>query len=246
MAVIQDIDFKTHLLVEICCGSVEAASEAFRLGARRIELCDDLPCGGVTPRREVILRCLSLRQSISANSMADGPIVHVLIRPRPGDFVYSDAELDTMLSDIEFCASAGVDGVVIGALHADGTVDTGSCSRMISLARSLCLSVTFHRAIDSSRNPLEALEDIIPLGADRILTSGGAPTAPEGIAVICNMIRTANGRIGIMPGSGITPENAPVLLAAVHAAYGDVYAGNPDATPIIEIHGSRPGLLTLR
>ncbi len=218
-----------RLLVEVCCGCAEAALDAFRKDARRIELCDDLSCGGITPSRKDILRCISASNSA---------VVHVLVRPRAGNFVYNEEEIAKMLSDIEFCASAGAGGVVIGALTPDGRVDMDASSRMISLAHSLGLSATFHRAIDSSRDQLEALEDIITLGADRVLTSGGAPSAPEGLPVIIKMLQLSQGRITIMPGAGITPSNAPAVISALRSSL-------PPGAPI-EIHGSRIGLLDIQ
>ena len=273
------------LLVEICCGSLEAALTAASLGARRIELCADLPVGGVTPAREDILECVRSLDSVlpvqdrissprkgtagcsgdsgKGSSVADSQEkiirrrtrIHVLVRPRPGDFIYSSEEVLAMLDDIAFCAKAGVDGVVVGALTKDGIVDTEVSGRLISFARSQGLSVTFHRAIDESADPLQAVRDIITLGADRILTSGGAPSAPEGISMICSMIRESAGRIVIMPGAGLTATTAPPVIAALQTTLANTqesgapqsgFSDPPASTALtIEIHGSSLSLLDL-
>ncbi len=189
--------------VEICAPSFRSAVAAQRGGASRIELCSELSCGGVTPSAGLIQQ---VRAAI------DLP-VNVLLRPRSGDFLYSSDEVETVLRDIALCASAGIQGVVVGALTTDAAVDTDAARAWLKEARSRGLSTTFHRAIDSSADILSALETIASLGYDRILTSGGHPTAWEGREVLRTMIEMTRRHYGssqhirIMPGSGISPDN---------------------------------------
>ena len=205
------------MLVEICADGLGAARDAVRAGADRIELCEDLSCGGITPSHEVLDEAASL-----------GVPVNVLIRPRGGDFVYNYAEIRSILFNIAYCGNVGVNGVVIGALTPEGRVDVPLCRDFIDLARSYGLSVTFHRAIDRSADIMEALDDVLSLGVDRILTSGGADSAPEGAAVIRRMVERAEGKAIILAGAGITPENAVELV---------------NATGVTEIHGSRTTII---
>ncbi|MDT3361793.1 MAG: copper homeostasis protein CutC [Bacteroidota bacterium] len=205
------------MLVEICADGLGAARDAVRAGADRIELCEDLSCGGITPSHEVLDEAASL-----------GVPVNVLIRPRGGDFVYNYAEIRSILFNIAYCGNVGVNGVVIGALTPDGRVDVPLCRDFIDLARSYGLSVTFHRAIDRTADIMEALDDVLSLGVDRILTSGGADSAPEGAAVIRRMVEMVAGRAVILAGAGITPENAVDLV---------------NATGVTEIHGSRTTII---
>jgi copper homeostasis protein len=190
------------MLVEACVDSVASAVAAEAGGAGRVELCDNMVEGGTTP-------------SIGAITLARDTLgipIHVIIRPRGGDFHYGRREIDTMRRDVAAVREAGAAGVVIGALRVDGTVDTGIAARLISEAGPL--SVTFHRAFDLARDPIEALDALIALGVNRVLTSGQAPTAPEGAALIADLVRHAAGRIGILPGGGIRAENAAALVAA--------------------------------
>ena len=180
---------------EACCPSLEAVSAAGRTGARRIELCERLEVGGVTPSESL------LRAALAATSLP----VNVLVRPRGGDFVYDEAEVQAMLADIALCRRLGANGVVIGALTPAGTVDIPVMRRLIAAARPL--SVTFHRAFDESADPSAALEDIIALGCDRLLTSGHAPDAFAGRALIGGLVRQAAGRIVVMAGCGVRPGN---------------------------------------
>ncbi len=188
--------------IEICAPSYESALAAFRGGAQRIELCSVLSVGGVTPSQGLI--------SMVKNTI---PIAtNVLIRPRGGDFLYSSYEAEEVLRDIDFCAKVGVQGVVIGALTKDGAVNKTMCNDWIKFAHKHKLSVTFHRAIDRAINIYDSLEDIILLGCDRVLTSGGFQTAIEGKEVILKMNEISRGRgsshhIIVMPGSGINPDN---------------------------------------
>jgi copper homeostasis protein len=190
-----------HIL-EVCADSVSNALTAQLAGARRIEFCAGLSEGGTTP---------SAAQIQAARKRLHIPL-YVLIRPRGGDFLYTDLEFETMQSDIHFCGQAGCDGVVIGMLRPDGTVDTERCRTLIAIARQYDMGVTFHRAFDRSNDLFQAMEAVIALGCDRILTSGGYDTAVEGAAVIRQLMEKANNRIVIMPGAGITPENAGDLI----------------------------------
>lgn len=187
---------------EICCGSLESALNAQAAGAQRVELCSALALGGVTPSYGLIEQA---RKRLKLD-------INVLIRPRQGDFLYEPEEVAVMISDIQACARIGVNGVVIGALDPYGNVDMDSCRAMVAVAKHLGLSVTFHRAIDRARDIMEALEDVIALGADRVLSSGGKPTAYEGLDVLSQMNRIAGGRIVIMPGAGVNAGNINEIL----------------------------------
>lgn len=209
--------------VEICCDGVDAARKAVWRGARRIELCADLPCGGITPAFTDIFSTLNL-----------GVPVNVLIRPRSGDFVYSSVEVEKMSREIACCGQVGHNGVVLGALTPEGRVDLPVCRDLIALARSYGLEITFHRAVDDALAagvPVkEIMDEILSLRVDRILTSGGAANAYEGREVIAEMARIAGGRCIVMPGCGVTAENAGAII---------------DCTGASEIHGSRLSLLDL-
>jgi len=212
-----------NVLVEICAPSVEAARLAAERGAGRIELCSRLEVGGVTPPHADIL---SLVQGVDALKIP----VNVLIRPREGDFVYNAAEIDQMMDDIHYCGSAGVNGVVIGALNRGGGVNKRLCRSMIALAHSYGMSVTFHRAIDSARNIDKALDAVLHLGVDRILTSGGAASAWEGREVIKRMVQRV---------AALYPEGAgPKILAGAGITFANA-APLVSVTGVSEIHGSR-------
>jgi copper homeostasis protein len=189
-------------MLEVCVDSVSNALQAQLAGVRRIEFCAGLFEGGTTPSAA----------QIQAMRERWHNLLYVLIRPRGGDFLYTGLEFETMKADIHFCGQAGCDGVVIGILHPNGTVDAERCRELVAIARSYAMDVTFHRAFDRSNNLFQAMEAVITLGCTRILTSGGCNTAIEGAAVIRQLIEKANGRIVIMPGSGITPENAGELI----------------------------------
>lgn len=192
-------------VVEIAANSLASALAAQEGGASRIELCTALELGGLTP---------SLAQIALVRERLSIP-VHVLVRPRAGDFAYADDEHATMLADIAHCAAAGCDGVVTGALTADGDVDAARCREMVAAAGRLDL--TFHRAIDVCRDPAAALEAVIGLGFRRVLSSGGAAGAMEGSANLRRLIEQAAGRIEIMPGAGIDAGNIAALMAATGA-----------------------------
>jgi len=181
--------------LEICVDSMGSAVNAQAAGADRVELCDNLAEGGTTPSMGMIL---SARKNLSIG-------LHVIIRPRGGDFLYSAQEFEIMFKDIEICRESGVDGVVTGLLKADGTIDV---ERTKYLAESATpMAVTFHRAFDLCSDPAKGMEDIILTGATRILTSGQMNFAMEGAELINRLVRMAGERIIIMPGSGLDESN---------------------------------------
>lgn len=190
-------------VLEICIDSVESAIAAQEGGANRVELCDNLLEGGTTPSAGTIALA---RQHIEID-------LNVIIRPRGGDFYYSDIEFEVMKFDIEQAKRLGANGVVIGLLQPDGTVDVARTTALVELARPL--SVTFHRAFDMSRDPHEALETIISLGIDRILTTGQEASALEGLDLITELVHRAAGRVIIMPGlsSGVSARNVQKIIA---------------------------------
>jgi copper homeostasis protein len=197
--------------LEVCIDSVESAIAAERGGAKRVELCSDLLEGGITPGAGLIA---SVRSHIAID-------LFVMIRPRGGDFLYTDLEFDVMREEIAHARRLGADGIVLGLLDQQGCVDVCRTRQLIELAQPL--PVTFHRAVDMTPDLLAALENIVATGASRILTSGGASSAPLGAVEIARMVQAARGRVSIMPGGGITPEN----IAAV-----------ADVTGATEFHSS--------
>lgn len=190
------------MVVEACVDSVESALAAARGGAHRIELCANLIEGGTTPSAGTLAVC---------RAALDIPIF-VLVRPRGGDFLYSAAERAVMLEDIHRAKAAGAHGIVTGVLSADGAIDVDHSHELIAAARPL--PVTFHRAFDVCRDASSALETLVALGVERVLTSGQAATAPEGAETIARLVRQAAGRIGVLPGGGVTPDNVAALVRA--------------------------------
>lgn len=189
-------------ILEICAGSVQSVVAARDGGATRVELCSALEIGGITPSTGLISEARNV----------EGIALHVLIRPRGGDFMYSEDEVACMEHDIAVARQHGADGVVIGALTANGDIDMPTCQRLMRAAQGI--HVTFHRAFDVCRNPLQALEDIISLGCDRLLTSGQAATAEKGTAMLQELVKASAGRIVIMPGCGVNASNAAHILTA--------------------------------
>jgi len=185
--------------LEICCFNLESARIAADTGADRVELCADPSGGGTTPALGLIK---AVRKKIST-------ALFPIIRIRGGDFLFSDEEFDVMLHDVESCKTTGCDGVVVGMLLSDGRIDKMRVSVLVEKAYPL--GVTFHRAFDWTRNPFESLEDIIDTGCERILTSGQQPTAMLGAALIKDLVKQADGRISIMPGSGVRASNISSL-----------------------------------
>lgn len=193
------------MILEIAANSVASALAAQEGGAGRVELCTALELGGLTPSHAQIALtrdCLRIP-------------LYVLIRPRAGDFLYGELECETMQRDIETCVALGCDGVVLGVLDADGDVDVARCRALVAAAGTL--GVTFHRAFDLSRDSTRALEDIVALGCERVLTSGAQASALEGAALIRNLVTQSNGRLVVMPGAGVTARNIAELAAATGA-----------------------------
>jgi copper homeostasis protein len=193
------------MLIEIAVFSIEAALLAQQSGADRVELCCGPFEGGLTPGYGTILMAAS-QLTIPLN---------VMIRPREGDFCYSDKEFETMLFDIDLCKQTGVHGIVTGVLLKDGSIDTERVKKIVE--RSYPLSITFHRAFDLARNPYIAMEELIECGVHTILTSGGMKTAMEGSGLIAELIIQAGNRICVMPGSGINSENIQELVNRTNA-----------------------------
>lgn len=219
-------------ILEICAADIDSVYAAAKGGADRVELCCALGEGGLTPSAGMIEEALAI----------DCIKINVLIRPRSGDFLYSEAELRTMLRDITICRELGVNGVVFGALTKEGDVDTEACRRMAEAAGNL--NKTFHRAFDMCRDPRQALRDIIELGFDRILTSGQAATAMEGADLI-RRLQEEYPELTFIAAGGVTPDNASEIVARtgvreIHASakatigssmihrHAGVSMGNPD------------------
>jgi len=186
--------------IEVCVNSVESAVNAQMGGASRIELCANLMEGGTTASAGTML-------AVRAKLICE---MNVLIRPRGGDFLYNSSELETIMNDIAFAKKAGADGVVFGFLTEDGKIDVTLLKEMVTLSRPL--NVTFHRAFDMCNDPFEALEQLIKLRVDRILTSGQKQTAIEGSNLLKQLVQKAGDRIIIMPGGGIRPNNIEKLI----------------------------------
>lgn len=193
-------------IIEICANSAQSCVEAEAGGATRVELCAGIPEGGTTPSYGEIKTAQALAPSIDIN---------VIIRPRGGDFLYTGAEIDAMLADIELCKQLGVHGVVFGCLTKEGDIDVALMRRLIEAAGSL--SVTCHRAFDVCRDPFAALEQLIELGCDRILTSGQQSDAVKGIPLIAELVKRAADRIIIMPGCGVRENNIAQIEAETGA-----------------------------
>lgn len=190
-----------NIITEICVDSVESAVAAQAGGANRVELCDNLLEGGTTPSAGAI--------SVARELLVIG--LQVIIRPRGGDFLYSDIEFETMRRDIETAKRLGADGVVIGILTADGDIDVERTKRLVDLARPM--SVTFHRAFDVARDPFAALDALIALGIDRVLTSGQEDSGIEGAELICELVRRAGDSITILGCGGLNERNIARFVA---------------------------------
>ena len=232
-------------LLEVCCGNLESVDAAVRGGAERIEFCSALELDGLTPSMEDLRTVKARYPSLR---------IHILIRPRAGDFQYMAAEIETMAGQVERALETGADGIVLGCLNGNGDPDVPALATLLRpvedwnlaaelAASDLChaandghffpevprkaVSLTFHRAFDVCRDPFSALETLVGLGFDRILTSGQAPTAEAGIPLLKRLVKAAEGRIGILPGGGITPENAARILAESGAAELHASASTP-------------------
>jgi len=190
------------MLVEICVDSPTGAFAAQRGGAQRVELCDNLLEGGTTPSAGSI--------AVTRQQLHIG--LHILVRPRGGDFLYSDDEMAVMREDIRLSKELRADGVVLGCLTPAGDIDKARTRELLDLARPM--KVTFHRAFDMCRDPRQALEDLVGLGIERVLTSGQEASCLEGLELLAALQKQAAGRIIVMPGGGITPRNVQRIVAA--------------------------------
>jgi copper homeostasis protein len=202
---------QNRYILEISVESVEAAMAAERGGASRIELCGNLREGGTTPGTK-LMRALRERVRVPIFSM---------VRPRGGNFFYSEAEFEVMRHDLDLAKELGMDGVVLGLLDADGGVDIARTKELVDWARPL--PVTFHRAFDECVDLRRALEDVIKTGAARLLTSGGKPAAPEALEVLGELVRIAGDRIAVIPGSGLHAGN--IREAVVKTGSVEFHAG---------------------
>jgi copper homeostasis protein len=208
---------KSTVRVEVCVDSVASATAAERGGAARVELCGSLIEGGTTPSAGLI-------------EMTRGAVavdLHVMIRPRGGDFFYDAKEFEIMGRDIAVAKQLGANGVVFGILDVDGSIDIARTSHLVTAARPL--AVTFHRAFDMTANLFRALDDVCQTGADRVLTSGGEPSSLKGRETIAQLVRKAYGRIAIMAGGGIKPENARSVLD--YTGVKEIHVGFRSAVP---------------
>ena len=187
------------MILEVCTPNYQSAKNAYYADAHRIELCEKLEVGGITPSYDLIKK---VREILSIKT-------YVLVRPRSGNFVYDEDEFETMKADIQFCKKLGCDGIVSGVLNEDNTIDIARTRELIALSKPL--EFTFHRAFDDVVDPMESMEQLIELGADRILTSGQKASAEEGIELLKLLKEKAKDRIVIMPGAGINPDNAPLF-----------------------------------
>ncbi|MDR0349370.1 MAG: copper homeostasis protein CutC [Tannerella sp.] len=194
-------------IIEICANSAQSCVEAEAGGAKRVELCAAIPEGGTTPSYGEIKTAQELTSSIDIN---------IIIRPRGGDFLYTQAEIQSMIYDIEMAKELKIHGAVFGCLTKEGNIDLRLMNRLIEAAKPL--SITCHRAFDVCCDPFAALEQLIDLGVDRILTSGQQATAVQGIPLIAELVKRAAGRIIIMPGSGVRETNIAQLEAETGAA----------------------------
>lgn len=192
--------------IEICANSVESAIKAQEGGAYRVELCAGIPEGGTTP---------PFGDMRMARQMLHQTKLHVIIRPRGGDFLYSPLEQEIMLHDIKVARQLGADGVVFGCLTAEGDVDMVAMKKLMNAVGNM--NVTFHRAFDMCKDPFKALEQIIELGCTRILTSGQESNAVKGIPLLKELVKQADGRIIIMPGCGVNPENIKQIAEETNA-----------------------------
>ena len=198
--------------LEICVNSLQSALAAVEGGAHRIELCQDLASGGTTPSIGLVEYC--------AKTL--GLETRVLIRPRSGDFTYSEPEIDVIKRDVMMCKQAGAAAVVVGFLTSSGEIDVELTREVVALAAPM--EVTFHRAFDEMKqDPIEALEVLVRCGCHRLLTSGCHPSAEEGIGVLKKLVQQAQGRITILAGAGVTPQNAALIARE---------------TGVTEMHGS--------
>ena len=225
------------MIIEICVQSLEGALMAEHYGADRIELCAGLEAGGLTP---------SMGLFAEVKRQIQIPI-HVLIRPRVGGFHYRPSEVTTMTQEVKCAAEAGADGIVIGALNADFTLDLDSINGFIELAKTINpkLHITVHRAFDWVKNPLEAAKSLIDLGVHTLLTSGQAPTAKQGIELLKTLKTQYGPQLTIMPGSGISAENKSLFVQAgfkaIHASASELITESLPASHVTFETPTQPG-----
>ena len=221
-------------MVEVCANGVESCIAAQEGGADRVELCAGIPEGGTTP---------SYGEIKVARRVLTTTLLHVIIRPRGGDFLYTDLEVERMAADIAICRDLGVDGVVFGCLKADGTLDVDKNRYLMECSKGM--SVTMHRAFDRVANPEQALETIIDLGFDRILTSGQQPKAIQGVELLAKINRQAAGRIILMAGSGVTEQNIQEIrdVTGLHEFHFSAREPQPSAMRYVnpDLYMGRPG-----
>ena len=186
-------------IIEIATSDFATTKSAVEGGADRVELCANLAEGGTTASLGTIQRC---REAFHVS-------LYPIIRPRGGDFLYNKDEYEIMLQDVKLCRQLGCDGIVIGLLNMDGSIDVTRTSELIETAYPM--GVTFHRAFDRCRDPFVALEELIEIGCERVLTSGQKPSVVDGVDLVAELNQKADGRIIIMPGSGVRKENIKML-----------------------------------
>ncbi|MDO4881299.1 MAG: copper homeostasis protein CutC [Capnocytophaga sp.] len=210
------------MIFEVCASSFESAKNAQIAGAQRIELCSELGVGGITPSYGLITKIMEELSILNC----------VLIRPRSGDFTYSDEEFDIMLRDIKFCRELRCEGVVTGVLHKNGEIDIERTKRLIEAAGNI--DFIYHRAFDCTPSPEKSIEELKALGVKRILSSGQKKSAIEGLPLLKKLNKIANGEITIMAGGGISPENIQEIK---HAGFNEIHFS---ATIFEETGGNMP------
>jgi copper homeostasis protein len=226
----------SQVLVEICIESVDDAR--FAAGADRLELCQALAVGGLTP---------SVGVQEEVRRVARVPVM-TMVRPRPGGFCYGETEFAVMRRDIDAAIELGAEGVVFGILTESGAIDVRRTNQIIGQVRSAGrpVEVVFHRAFDFTPDPIEAIEQLIDLGVTRLLTSGQQPTAMEGVGLIRELVQRAAGRIQVLPGSGVRPENVGELVRRtgcdqVHASLRTAGSDRSTAGRVISLSAGGPG-----
>ena len=185
--------------LEVCTFNLDDLEIAAKNKVWRVELCINKNYGGITPPYHHIIDALSL-----------GVMIHPIIRPRAGNFIYTSKEINSIINDVRFCRENNCSGVVLGVLDSNNEVDISNCKKIIK--ESGDMSLTFHRAFDETIKPYESMEKIIDLGFDRILTSGQEEKATDGVSLINKLVKQSKGRISIMPGSGIRASNVDLFL----------------------------------
>jgi copper homeostasis protein len=211
-------------VLEIAVQDLAGYRVAAAAGAARVELCAGLAAtGGLTPSTGTLAALLAER-----DARPGAPGVHVLVRPRPGGFVYDDDELDVQVRDVRAAVEAGADGVVVGVLTADGRVDVPALARLVGAAAGR--EVTYHRAVDAVPDPLVVLDALVAAGVTRVLTSGGAPRSVDGVAGLAALVARSAGAVQVMAGGGVRPEDVGALVAAgvdaVHLSASRAVAGD--------------------